>query len=183
MTLKYSDFLDKLDRAHKYGKYIAGMCPFQEHHNQALLVFPDGWFNCLGCNRHGSWQMLWNKLNGQNIVVRPDAKTSWQGPPSTDDLEGLCYQAHLDLMQFSSYQWYIQERGLEGRMEINELGYYEGWYTIPVTSEDGNFVTAVFRAAPHIAKVTDIRYSCKHVPGPFVPDHTRVRTSDSLSGE
>lgn len=30
--IKYTDFLTKLDRAHKYEKYIAGMCPFEEHH-------------------------------------------------------------------------------------------------------------------------------------------------------
>lgn len=178
--IKYTDFLTKLDRAHKYEKYIAGMCPFEEHHNQALLCFADGWFHCLGCNRQGSWQMLWNKLQGQNIVVRPDAKKSWQGPPVSEDLESLCYQSHIDLMQFSSFKWYLEERGLEGRIEINELGYYEGWYTIPVMSEDGGFITSVFRSSPLIQRATNLRYVCRHIPVPFVPDYGLLNRSDVL---
>jgi hypothetical protein len=180
VTLKHKDFLTKLDRAHEYTKYIAGMCPFVEHHNQALLVFADGWFKCLGCGRHGSWEQLWNKLQGQNVVIRPEGKTAWKGPQVTGNLEDLCYQAHMDLMQFSSYQWYIEQRGLEGRIEINELGYHEGWYTIPVTSEDGNFITAVFRSSPPVQQATDLRYICRHIPVPFVPDYNLIRKSDTL---
>jgi len=180
MTIQYKDFLVKLDKATEYSKYIAGMCPFQEHHNQAMLVFADGWFKCLGCGRHGNWKQLWNKLNGQNIVIRPDAKVEWKGPHRLDNLEDVCYQAHLDIMQFSSYQWYLEDRGLQDRIEINELGYYEGWYTIPVKSEDGNFITAVFRSSPLVQQATGLRYVCKHVPIPFIPDHLTVRNSNVL---
>jgi hypothetical protein len=177
MSVKYKDFLNKLNRAHEYERYISGMCPFVEHHNEAMLVFADGWFRCLGCGRHGSWEQLWNKLSGQQIVIRPEGKTAWK-PPIVN--EELCYQAHMDLIQFSSYQWYLEQRGLEGRIDVNELGYYEGWYTIPVKTADGDFITAVLRSAPHVQNTMGQRYMCRHVPVPFVPDHNLVHKSDYL---
>lgn len=178
--IQYKDFLNRLQNSHEYERYITGVCPFHTDSDPSILVFKDGWFKCLGCNRQGSWQMLWNKLSGQNIIIRPDNRTSWSGPTFDSSLEQLCYQSHLDLMQFSSYQWYLKERGLENRMELNELGYYEGWYTIPVTSEDGQFITAVFRSSPHVQHVTGLRYICKHVPVPFYPDHSEVHRHNFL---
>lgn len=172
--------MTKLQDAHEYSRYISGVCPFHNDTDPSILVFKDGWFTCLGCHRHGNWQMLWNKLSGQNVIIRPDAKTSWQGPRVQGDLESLCYQAHLDLVQFTSYQWYLTDRGLADRIEINELGYHEGWYTVPVTSENGDFITAVFRSAPHVQHTTGMRYICRHVPVPYVPDWQLLRAHDYL---
>jgi len=176
--ITYDTLKDKVD-GHEYSNYFAMDCPFSPHKSQALLVFKDGWFRCLGCGRHGSWNQLWNKLSGQNIIVRPEGRTTWAGA-TLSGTEELCYQAHLDLTHFSSYQWYLESRGLEGRIDVNELGYYEGWYTIPVRDENGDFITTVFRAAPHVQNTTGIRYVCKHVPVPFIPDHHIVRNSDHL---
>jgi hypothetical protein len=177
----FDDFKGILSNVHEYDKYISGDCPWENHKSPALLVFKDGWFRCLGCNRSGNWTMLWNKLKGQNIVLRPDKKITWHMPSmSGDDLETLCYQAHIDLLKFESFQWYIKQRGLEGRLELNEIGYYEGWYTIPVYGENGSFVTAVFRAAPFLQEATGQRYWCKHVPVPFVPDWQLLNRSEDL---
>jgi hypothetical protein len=177
----FDDFKALLHNTHEYDRYIAGDCPWESHKSQALLVFKDGWFRCLGCNRSGNWMMLWNKLKGQNIILRPDNKITWHMPSiAGSDLESLCYQSHMDLMQFESFQWYIKQRGLENRIELNELGYYEGWYTIPVYGENGSFVTAVFRAAPFIQEATGQRYWCKHVPVPFVPDWIRFNQADGV---
>lgn len=178
--IKYADFMSKLQNAHEYDRYITGVCPFHVDSDPSILVFKDGWFKCLGCNRQGSWQMLWNKLQGQHIIIRPDNRTSWLGPVFDSSLETLCYQSHLDLVKFSSYQWYLKERGLENRIDINELGYYEGWYTIPVTDFEGRFITAVFRASPHVQHVTGLRYICKHVPVPFYPNYSQAKSSGFL---
>ncbi len=177
--LRYEDFLSKIKDSKECGRYITGICPFHSDSSPSLLVFRDGWFRCLGCNRNGNWKTLWNKLSGQNIIVRSERHTAWNAPRINGDLAELTYQAHLDLVNFSTLQWYLQDRGLEGRIETNELGYMDGWYTIPVYS-DGNFVTTVFRAAPHIQEATKLRYWCKHVPVPFIPDQHLVKTSDEL---
>lgn len=137
-----------------------------------MLVFKDGWFRCLGCGRNGNWVSLWNKLNGQPLHITPENRTAFAGPPIHDleSLEHVCYQAHADLIQFSSFQWYLEMRGLAGRIETNEIGYIKGWYTFPVRDRNGIFQTAVLRAAPHVQEVTGFRYWCRSSPLPYVPD-------------
>lgn len=179
--LNHKSFLSALTNVTEYENYIAGDCPFEHHKSPALLVFADGWFRCLGCNRTGNWKMLWNKLQGQKIVVRPDKRTSWAVPNyAGDELETLCYQSHLDLMKFDSFQWYLKDRGIDGRIEENELGYYEGWYTVPVYDDNGEFVTAVFRSSPPLQEATGNRFVCKHVPVPFSPNWELVKRMDYL---
>lgn len=177
--ITYDSFKDVLQGMHEYSDYLLGLCPFHDDKSPSLLVFKDGWWRCLGCNRWGGWTSLWNKLKGQNVIVHSERNVGWRGPniEAYDSLENLSYQAHLDLMQFVQFQDYLQLRGLEGRIERNELGYYEGWYTIPVTDREGNFVTAVFRAAPHVQKVTGERYWAHHAPIPYVPDWRLLDTS------
>jgi hypothetical protein len=177
-TLRYEDFMDVLPMAKEYDRYIQGLCPFHEDSSPSLLVFRDGFWRCLGCNRSNTWIILWNKLKGQPVKVRRDRAIGWRGPNTTeyDSLESLCYQAHLDILQFSSYQWYMEQRGLEGRIEINEIGYHQGWYTIPVTDEDGKFITCVFRASPPVQQVSGERYWVSHAPVPFVPDWRRFKS-------
>ncbi len=179
--IKHRDFMGMLQKSHQYERYIVGLCPFHDDgDNPALMVWDDGWFNCLGCNRHGSWKQLYNKLKGQDIVLRPDTRKNWQGPVIGDDLEGLTYQSHLDLMKFSSLKWYIEERGLANRIEINEIGYYDGWYTFPVTNKEGQFVTTVFRSTPVVQQASGIRYYAKHERVPYVPDWRMVEKKDYL---
>lgn len=174
--LNYDDFKNKLQRVHDYGRYLTALCPFHEEHgNPSLMIFRDGWFRCLSanCNRNGSWKQLWNKLNGQPIQIHPETRTMFRSPVPGIEFTGLaelCYQAHIDLGQFSTWQWYMEQRGLEDAIEIAEIGYYRGWYTIPVFDRDHNFVTAVFRAAPHVQEVTGLRYWCSHKPTMYVPD-------------
>jgi hypothetical protein len=175
-VILYSDFLTKLERTHDYGKYMSAMCPFHsDNTTPSLLVYKDGWFRCLSanCSRTGSWKMLWNKLNGQPIRLRSETRTIFQAPTRLDEYENLhqlCYQAHNDLEQFESWAWYLEQRGLDDSIEIAEIGYHRGWYTIPVYDRDRNFVTAVFRAAPHVQESTGLRYWCGHAPVMYCPD-------------
>lgn len=170
--IRYDDFKTALPNAREYSNYMLAVCPFHDDSSPSLMVFKDGYWRCLGCNKWGGWIQLWNKLKGQSVIIHSETSVGWRGPnvDAFDSMEDLCYQAHLDLMQFSSFQWYLEMRGLEGRMETSELGYYEGWYTIPVSNEEGNFITAVFRAAPHVQKVSGQRYWMHHAPLPYVPD-------------
>jgi CHC2 zinc finger len=181
MTLKYEDFLGVIGQAEDKGRYILGLCPFHNDSTPSLLVYKDGWWRCLGCNKNGRWITLWNKVKGQPIHITTDARTSWNSPVrGITDLENLCYEAHLSLTEFPSLQWYIEMRGLEGRIDPNELGYHEGWYTIPVLNNMGEFETCVFRAAPHVQEVTRMKYWCNHKPMMFVPDWRLYENSDYL---
>lgn len=169
--IEYNDFLSALSGAREYGNYISGLCPFHSDNTPSLLIFPDGWFRCLACNRHGNWKTLWNKLKGQSVVVRQEVNTKWKGPGvHPNDAEEICWQSHMDLMNFSSFRWYLEMRGVSEMIEPCELGYYNGWYTIPVRDEAGHFQTAVYRAAPHVQGATGLRYWSQGAPQIYVPD-------------
>jgi hypothetical protein len=172
MSITYEDIISRLEQVQEHGRYASSLCVFHSDSNPSLLVFKDGWFRCLGCSKQGRWITLWNKINGQPVQVLSEKRTSFVGPPIRDlmNLEDVCYQAHADLIQFPSLAWYLEMRGLEGRIETNELGYIKGWYTFPVRDADGGFQTAVFRAAPHVQEVTGLRYWCQSHPLPYVPD-------------
>src|SRR5512138_1043134 len=177
--ITYEDFKTVLPNAHEYGTYMLDLCPFHDDSSPSLMIFKDGWWRCLGCNRWGMWITLWNKLKGQPVIVRAERHVGWRGPnlEGYETLEDLTYQAHLDLMKFSTFQVYLEQRGLLGRIETNELGYHEGWYTIPVTDKNGEYVTTVFRASPPVQKVTGERYWVHHAPIPYVPDWSLLRKS------
>jgi hypothetical protein len=171
--LTFDTLIGGLQNVHTFDRYASAKCPFHQDGSPSLLVFKDGYFKCLGCNRHGNWKMLWNKVHGQAVTIHPETRTIFQAPRQLEEyqtLEHLCYQAHMDLLKFTSWQWYLEMRGLGDSVEIAEIGYHRGWYTVPVKDRDGNFKTAVFRSAPHVQEVTGTRYWCNHAPEMFVPD-------------
>lgn len=179
--ITYEDLKGATQQVTTYSRYFTCLCPFHNDSSPSLMVFEDGWFNCQGCERKGKWLTLWNKLKGQPVQVMPARRTQWNLPDIRgEDLEELCYQAHMDLVGFPSLGWYLEMRGVDDRVDQNEIGYWDGWYTVPVKDRDGSFITAVFRAAPHIQEATDLRYWCPHSPVMFVPDWRSVTRAKSL---
>lgn len=175
------DIVSRLEQVQVFDKYVSALCVFHSDSKPSMLVFKDGWFRCLGCGRNGRWVTLWNKLQGQPVNVMPERRTSWDTPVKRqEDLEEVCYQAHADVMQFSSFKWYMEMRGLQDRIEVNEIGYVRGWYSFPVRNREGAFQTAVFRAAPHVQVVTGLRYWCASTPTMYVPDWHKVRSSGRI---
>jgi hypothetical protein len=169
--ITFSDLQSACGEVHEFANYFTAVCPFHDDRSPSLLVYKDGWFRCLGCQKQGTWKTLWNKLKGQPLQIMPERRSRWSLPgiPS-EGLEDACYQAHMDLIGFPSLGWYLEMRGLEDRIETNELGFWEGWYTVPVRDENGEFEGAVFRAAPHIQEATGLRYWSPQHPLMFVPD-------------
>jgi hypothetical protein len=180
-TVTFDAIVSRLEKVTPYADYSMAVCVFHNDSDPSLMVFKDGWFSCLGCGRKGHWNTLWSKINGRQVVVIPEPVTSFRPPIyGGSNLEDICYQAHADLMQFHSLQWYLEMRGLENRIETNEIGYWQGWYTFPVRDREGVFQSAVLRAAPHVQKVSGIRYWCKSDPLPYVPDWHRTLHSKYL---
>jgi hypothetical protein len=173
--IQYEDFLHRLQGAEDKGKYIVAPCPFHHDNSPSLLIFKDGWFHCLAadCSRSGTWKTLWNKISGQPIHVQAEKRIHYSSPKglfSFESREELAYKSHLDLVQFPTFQWYLEMRGLADAIDIHEIGYYRGWYTFPVWDKEGTFTSLVFRAAPHVQEATGHRYWSDYKPTMYVPD-------------
>lgn len=168
--LRYEDFRSKLRDVQEYEGYMSGRCPFHSDSSPSLLVYKNGWFRCLGCSRNGTWKTLWNRLGGQPISPVSEVRTSWNAPRvRTSDMEEIAFKAHNDLLKFPTLGWYLEMRGLEDCIESCELGYWNGWYTIPIRDRNDEFVTTIFRAAPHVQAATGMRYWGKHDPVMYSP--------------
>ena len=172
--LVYEDFINVFGSVEMHDRYFLAVCPFHDDHKPSMLVFKDGWFRCLGCNRVGGWETLWNRLHGWASPVAPETNTRWRSPLMPDDdklgLEEIAYQAHLDITHFDTFQWYLRKRGIESKIDDYYLGYWRGWYTFPIFDRNHAFVSMVFRAAPHIEHSGGQRYWYKGPNTLYIPD-------------
>lgn len=186
-TIKYEDFLRVLPGAEDKGRYIVGRCPFHHDNSPSLLVFPDGYFHCLGadCARSGTWMTLWNKLQGQPIQLAAERRLHYKSPATMleqdfEDREKGAYQAYLNLSRFTNFQWYLELRGLADAIDIHEIGYHRGWYTFPVWDRDYKFQNVVFRASPPIQDALNVRYWMDGKPTLYVPDWHQLAKCDYI---
>jgi hypothetical protein len=145
-----------------------------------MMVFKDGWFRCLGCDRNGTWKILWNKYKGRPLQPKSEKTTQFSYPnirPGSE--EDVIVQAHLDLTRFPSLGWYLEMRGMEDAIIPQELGYWNGWYTVPVRDDEDKFLTGVFRAGPHVQEATGLRYwNPAGKPVMYVPNWVKWKTSE-----
>ena len=184
-NIKYEDFLYRLPQAEDKGRYIVGVCPFHNDDSPSLLVFPDGYFHCLGadCARSGLWKTLWNKLSGQPVQVTAEKRIHYRSPQGLfdyDSREDLAYQAYLNLSNFPTFGWYLELRGVADAIDLHEIGYHRGWYTFPIRDSDYKFQTVIFRAAPHVQDAIGMRYWADGEPTMFVPDWQLLSKSDHI---
>jgi hypothetical protein len=177
MSIRYEDFLTKIPAAQDKGRYIVAACPFHSDNSPSLLIYPDGYFHCLGadCARSGTWKTLWNKLSGQPIQVTAERRIHYRSPARLleedyDSREEGAYQAYINLSRYETFQWYLQMRGVTDAIDLHEIGYHRGWYTFPVWDREYKFQNVIFRAAPHVQQAIDMRYWADGQPSMYVPD-------------
>jgi hypothetical protein len=84
-------------------------------------------------------------------------------------------------MKRDHLKWYWELRGVEGRIEPCVLGWYQGWYTIPVFSDEGEFQRLVLRAGKQVEATTGLRYhTSQGEPVMYAPDWRRVKEYNTL---
>lgn len=172
--LVYDDFIQALGHVEQHERYLLAVCPFHDDRKPSMLVFKDGWFRCLGCNRVGSWDVLWNRLQGWTGPVAPEVNTRWRSPLLPEDrdkdMEEVVYQANQDILKFDNFQWYLKKRGIASKIDAYHLGYWRGWYTFPLFDRQHKFRNVVFRASPHVEFAGSLRYWYRGDPDLYVPD-------------
>lgn len=153
---------DKLARVQSYDNYIAAVCPFHEDSKPSLLVWKDGWFKCQACGVTGNWDKLYRKLSGWDASKVILEATIFRGPKlptNLKDLEIVMDEAHEALIKFDQFSWYLENRGVAGRIEPCRLGWWDGWYTIPIYGPHHELQGAMLRANTAIQQATGNRFT------------------------
>lgn len=153
---------DKLEGVQSYGHYFACRCVFHDDTRPSLMVYKDGFFRCSACGVSGNFDKLWRKLQGWDISKPVKEATSFHTPllPTTlPELEVVVGEAHEALMKFDTFQWYLKNRGVEGRIEVCQLGWWNSWVTIPVFDEHHALQGVVLRASSAIQHATGQRFA------------------------
>lgn len=171
-----------LDDLEQYGKryshYVAIVCPYHDDHNPSLFAYEDH-FYCAACGKRGKLPELLAKLSSGNYVapVKRNSVSGWFGRWLREQsLQEFCDAAYENLRAHSSLKYYLVERGIEAAIEPMRIGYWDGYYVIPVKDQSGEVVSAVARAGDCTQERTNTRY-LTYSAGLFSPDWLKVRLS------
>jgi hypothetical protein len=178
MKLTLNDFLGE-SGVKIYENYIAMLCPFHPDRTPSLLVRDTG-FKCMACGAKGSLRQLKNKLEG--VTARPAVRSGRATPNIPEDLETFAFKAHDHLVSDTSLQYYLRDRGVANMLVSAKLGYFEGWYTVPVFNKEYNVVGVTLRAGPSMQKRTGLRFTNPLGQNAmmYVPDWTLWNGADEL---
>lgn len=174
--ITYEQLRGRCQNVHDYAKYFACECPYDQHQTPALLVYQDGWFRCLSCGVTGTYDRLWRKLSGQEVVISVPERMMWHPPAAAKTIgeqESFCMSAYECLTaNIDTLGWYLRMRGVLGRVDSCRLGWNAGWYTIPVYSREHTFEGYVMRASIAIQHATGRRFNMPRGMGGkmYVPD-------------
>jgi len=113
-----------------YSDYFSALCPYHDDSSPSLLVYQNG-FICMACNERGSLYKLAKRWG--NEPPQPEHKRSPRLPFSQSELEDNYLDAHRQMIRRKIGLEYLHHRGLTDEViEKNLIGYYKGFYTIPI---------------------------------------------------
>lgn len=177
-----------------YETYIALLCPYHGESNPSLLAYEGrtkdekGFFQCKSCGKSGNLEMLYSALQGWAPPSRRgDQRTQYDTPKLPTDLvelEELVIKAHLVLKKHGAQlSWYLQDRGVDGCIHMCELGWYDGWYTIPIRTEQGELEGVMLRASPQVEGTSSVRFHQPKGQKPllYIPDRSLVERTPRLA--
>jgi len=180
------DIVPYLSNVVDHGKYISASCVF--HYPDAhpsMLVWKDGYYKCLSCNAHGTLSKLLSNLSGMPVhsTERNINKSTLFTDSRAEDLLSFileCY--HFLINNLDPLALYLVSRGIGNQIVPRNLGWCDGWYTIPITEADGYVKGVVARASQHIQDTTGARFNIPQGQQAmvYVPDHALVERNDYI---
>lgn len=173
--------MEHLQGARRYSRYVAARCPFHDDNKASLLVFADG-FRCLACGERGTLEHLWQRASLRPLAPERNKPQYRPTIPADWDNERLVRSAHKMLMDKPGLQQYLIGRGLERAIRRYDLGYWDGWYTIPVKDEDGDVTEVIFRAGAWVQANGGGRFYQRggQRPTMYCPDWSLLRNRQVL---
>lgn len=182
------DLLDYLPNANAYFNndkhYIATTCLFHNDSNPSLIIH-ETTYSCMSCGAHGRTSQLLKMLETGKIFSKKETKyypQLWRCLQDEDtDIEDLSLEAYKRLQSGNrDNQFYLKKRGIPPNW-IKKLliGYYQGWYTFPIISDDYEIAGLVARAGETMQTQSQFRYMTP--PGQpvmlYVPDWKLIQSS------
>ena len=182
MPVTLDNIKPSLSQWKDYGSYISAVCPFHSDSKPSLMIYKeDKFFRCLACGTTGNYEKLFRKLKGWTPTAPRGEGVAWKPPiKQGTDYEELSLKAFQRLSKnIETLGWYLKDRGVLDRVEANQLGYHQGWYTIPVFDAQATWKGIVLRASPVIQKVNGHRFWMPHGQPvlPFCPDYLLLERS------
>lgn len=179
MTISLETLAGHLSKPRLYaGRYYAALCPWHGDSKPSMLVYPDG-FRCTACGKTGSLAMLAKKLKAKPMNPLSSTRSAYiPWTEITADLTAFCLDAHEAVIRHPNLAAYLIGRGVADRIKQYQLGWYNGWITIPVKSND-QIVGVGFRATPDLH--SENRYTVP--PGQritYSPTPDRIKTADKI---
>jgi hypothetical protein len=159
---------------------LKALCPFHEETNPSFYVTASR-YRCFGCNASGRTSELRSRLADLPGRVKYPAKRGAKRkrkykriylPTDIEELERLAMDAHLTLVNWEGYYvGYLEKRGVDGRIQPQMIGWWDGWYSIPVFDEIHGFQGVVLRASPGIeSDYSKYMMPTNQRPMMYVPD-------------
>jgi len=149
------EIAERMENVRWHGRYFSAKCVFHDDKEPSLMVFEDGAY-CMGCQRRVSLEGLWEKIHGRRWKTPEKFDFfAWDNLPEPEE---LAYEAHLILTHYPQQGKYLTQRGVQSRIEVNELGWIMGWYTLPIFDRRHVFEGVVLRAGPVIQNHNGQRY-------------------------
>jgi hypothetical protein len=168
-----------LQRPQWHGQYFSALCPFHIDKNPSLLVFPDhGQCLAVTCRRRASLKQIYDKVMGHRPRDYEEPKSvsviAWKSMPDADT---LATEGHEILSSNPSLGHYLHQRGIEDRIDPQMLGWWMGWYVVPVLNSKYQVTGIMLRSTTEMQKCTGIRWI-----GPpeqhcllYVPDYPLIQ--------
>ena len=188
MSNLYESLMERMD-GRAYNNYFSCFCPYDRHQSPAMLVFEDGMFKCLSCNKIGTHKQLSRDLGSHFIPQRRDDTVSQVLPrwkrweDKYGDLEGIADAAHSSLKRFPQFQTYFRKRKIYEYATEGQLGYLDGWACFPVFDNNGKVLDIVVRntgrSNGEIRYVVHPDYSSSIRPL-YVPSWSQVNQSEII---
>lgn len=194
MNITLDSIENLVSSAHRYENYLAIVCPYHDDTKPSLLAYNPrtkserGYFHCKACGTSGNLEMLYNALQGW---VPPKSlryeRTSYDAPSlpqSREEQEDFVLQAHRILKKYpDKLGWYLADRGVEGCIQVAELGWFDGWIVLPIRDRHGNLEGLIMRSTPPVQKTSNIRFHQPKGQKPlfYAPDRALIERSPKVA--
>lgn len=177
------DEIVELLHAKPYGHYAIARCPFHEDRKPSFMVFEDGRFLCLSesCGITGDHKYLLRKLQ-TGISFHNPLEEKPVRLPRVEVTETFVHSANRTLTLRPQRAEYLRVRGVAEMIGPAQLGWYDGWITMPLRSASGELTGMVLRADAYTQERTGLRFFQPkgQEPQPYIPDWGSFLKADSI---